>query len=77
MFAGGPAPLIAAALLPISIWLIAAYIAIMAAITLIATSMLPDRTHADLTHETHTSGMDKLSGAWYPFGPTHTSRSPH
>jgi MFS family permease len=51
VFAGGPAPLIAAALLPISIWLIAAYIAVMAAITLIATSMLPDRTHADLTQE--------------------------
>jgi MFS family permease len=51
VFAGGPAPLIAAALLPVSIWLIAAYIALMAVITLIATSMLPDRTHADLTEE--------------------------
>ena len=51
VFAGGPAPLIAAALLPISVWLIAAYIALMAVITLIATSMLPDRTRADLTQE--------------------------
>jgi MFS family permease len=51
VFAGGPAPLIAAALLPISVWLIAAYIALMAVITLIATSMLPDRTMADLTQE--------------------------
>jgi MFS family permease len=51
VFAGGPAPLIAAALLPVSVWLIAAYIALMAVITLIATSMLPDRTRADLTQE--------------------------
>jgi MFS family permease len=51
VFAGGPAPLIAAALLPISVWLIAAYIALMAVFTLIATSMLPDRTSADLTQE--------------------------
>jgi MFS family permease len=51
VFAGGPAPLIAAALLPVSVWLIAAYIAVMAAITLIATSMLPDRSREDLTQE--------------------------
>jgi MFS family permease len=51
VFAGGPAPLIAAALLPVSVWLIAAYIALLALITLIATSMLPDRTRADLTQE--------------------------
>ena len=51
VFAGGPAPLIAAALLPVSVWLIAAYIAVMAAITLCATAMLPDRTRADLTQE--------------------------
>ena len=51
VFAGGPAPLIAAALVPVSVWLVAAYIAGMAIVTLIATTMLPDRTHADLTLE--------------------------
>jgi MFS family permease len=51
VFAGGPAPLIAAALLPVSVWWIPTYIVAMAVITLIATSMLPDRTHADLTAE--------------------------
>ena len=51
VFAGGPAPLIAAALLPVSVWWIPTYIVALAVITLIATSMLPDRTHADLTAE--------------------------
>jgi MFS family permease len=51
VFAGGPAPLIAAALVPVSIWLVPAYIAGMAVITLIATALLPDRTRADLTVE--------------------------
>jgi len=51
VFAGGPAPLIAAALLPVSVWWIPAYIVAMCAISLIATSMLPDRTNADLTRE--------------------------
>jgi MFS family permease len=51
VFAGGPAPLIAAALAPVSVWLVAAYIAAMAVITLIATALLPDRTRADLDEE--------------------------
>jgi MFS family permease len=51
VFAGGPAPLIAAALAPHSIWLVGAYIAGMAVITLIALAMLPDRTHADISFE--------------------------
>jgi hypothetical protein len=34
-----------------ALWLVAAYIAAMAVISLIALSMLPDRTHADLTME--------------------------
>jgi MFS family permease len=59
VIAGGPAPLIAAALLPVSIWLIAAYIAAMAVITLIATAMLPDRTRADLTLEFREPRFDR------------------
>jgi MFS family permease len=51
VFAGGPAPLIAAALVPISIWLVGGYIAAMAVVTLIALAFLPDRTHADLSFE--------------------------
>jgi MFS family permease len=51
VFAGGPAPLIAAALVPISIWLVGGYIAAMAVVTLIALAFLPDRTHADLSLE--------------------------
>jgi MFS family permease len=51
VFAGGPAPLIATALVPISPWLVAAYIAGMAVISFVATSLLPDRTNADLTLE--------------------------
>jgi MFS family permease len=51
VFAGGPAPLIAAWLAPKSIWLVGAYIALMAVVTLIALAMLPDRTHADLSLE--------------------------
>jgi MFS family permease len=51
VFAGGPAPLIATALVPISVWLVGAYIAAMAVISLVATAMLPDRTNADLTME--------------------------
>jgi MFS family permease len=51
VFAGGPAPLIAAALAPHSIWLVGAYIALMSVITLIALAFLPDRTHADLSFE--------------------------
>jgi MFS family permease len=51
VFAGGPAPLIAAWLAPKSIWLVGGYIALMAVITLIALAFLPDRTHADLTLE--------------------------
>jgi MFS family permease len=51
VFAGGPAPLIAAWLAPKSIWLVGAYIAAMAVVSLIALSMLPDRTHADLSFE--------------------------
>jgi len=51
VFAGGPAPLIAAALVPISIWLVGGYIAAMAVVTLIALAMLPDRTHADISFE--------------------------
>ena len=49
VFAGGPAPLIATALVPISVWLVGAYIAGMSLIALVATMMLPDRTNADLT----------------------------
>jgi hypothetical protein len=49
--AGGPAPLIAAALVPISIYLVGGYIAAMAVVTLIALSFLPDRTNAKLTLE--------------------------
>jgi len=51
VFAGGPAPLIATALVPISPWLVGAYIAGMGVISLVATAMLPDRTNADLTSE--------------------------
>ena len=51
VFAGGPAPLIATALVPISVWLVGAYIAGMAMIALVATALLPDRTDADLTVE--------------------------
>jgi MFS family permease len=51
VFAGGPAPLIAAALLPVSVWWIPAYIVAMCVISLAATAMLPDRTRADLTRE--------------------------
>jgi MFS family permease len=51
VFAGGPAPLIAAALVPISPWLVGAYIAGMAVVSLIAVSLLPDRTNADLTED--------------------------
>jgi MFS family permease len=51
VFAGGPAPLIATALVPISVWLVGAYIAGMSVIALVATTMLPDRTDADLTVE--------------------------
>jgi MFS family permease len=51
VFAGGPAPLIATALVPISVWLVGAYIAAMSVIALIATALLPDRTDADLTVE--------------------------
>jgi MFS family permease len=59
VFAGGSAPLIAAALLPVSVWLIPAYIAAMAVITLIATAMLPDRTRADLTSEFREPRFDR------------------
>jgi MFS family permease len=62
VFAGGPAPLIAAALLPVSVWLIPAYIAAMAVITLVATAMMPDRTRADLTQEFREPRFDR--GAW-------------
>jgi MFS family permease len=51
VFAGGPAPLIAAWLAPKSIWLVGGYIAVMALISLAALSQLPDRTHADLSFE--------------------------
>ena len=51
VFAGGPAPLIATALVPISVWLVGAYIAGLAMIALGATALLPDRTDADLTVE--------------------------
>jgi metabolite-proton symporter len=49
VFAGGPAPLIATALLPHSVWWIPTYIVAMCVISLVATSLLPDRTNADLT----------------------------
>jgi MFS family permease len=51
VFAGGPAPLIAAALLPVSVWWIPAYMVAMCVISLAATALLPDRTRADLTRE--------------------------
>jgi len=49
--AGGPAPLIAAALLPLAVWWIPAYMIACAAVTLVSCAFLPDRTGADLTAE--------------------------
>ena len=53
MTAGGPAPLIATALLAVygSGYVIAVYIAITAIISLIATIMLPDYTGRDISQE--------------------------
>ncbi|HYZ52846.1 MAG TPA: MFS transporter [Streptosporangiaceae bacterium] len=46
--AGGPAPLIATALLPLAVWWIPAYIIGCVVVTLISCVLLPDRTGADL-----------------------------
>ena len=51
--AGGPAPLIAIYLMHTfhASWAISAYIAVSAAVTVVATLMLPDRTHEDTDAE--------------------------
>lgn len=51
VFAGGPAPLIAAALLPVSIWWVPVYMIFCVVVTLVSAAFLPDRTHADLGTE--------------------------
>jgi len=47
--AGGPAPLIAAALLPLAVWWIPAYMIGCVLVTLVSCAFLPDRTGADIT----------------------------
>jgi hypothetical protein len=51
--AGGPAPLIATALLAAtgSGYVIAGYIAFCAVVSIIATALLPDYTNRDISHE--------------------------
>lgn len=49
--AGGPAPLIAAALLPLAVWWIPAYMIGCVVVTLISCVFLPDRTGTDLMTE--------------------------
>jgi MFS family permease len=49
--AGGPAPLIATALLPLAVWWIPAYLIGCVVLTLISCVFLPDRTGADLMTE--------------------------
>jgi MFS family permease len=49
--AGGPAPLIATALLPLAVWWIPAYMIGCVVVTLISCVFLPDNTGADLTAE--------------------------
>jgi MFS family permease len=49
--AGGPAPLIATALLPLAVWWIPAYMIGCVVLTLISCIFLPDRTGADLMTE--------------------------
>jgi MFS family permease len=51
VFAGGPAPLIAAALLPVSVWWIPAYLVFCSVVTLVSCVFLPDRTNVDLGTE--------------------------
>jgi hypothetical protein len=49
--AGGPAPLIATALLPLAVWWIPAYMIGCVVVTLVSCIFLPDRTGADLTSD--------------------------
>jgi MFS family permease len=49
--AGGPAPLIATALLPLAVWWIPAYMIGCVLVTLVSCVFLPDRTGADITTE--------------------------
>jgi MFS family permease len=49
--AGGPAPLIATALLPLAVWWIPAYMIGCVLVTLISCVFLPDRSTADLMSE--------------------------
>jgi MFS family permease len=63
VFAGGPAPLIAAALLPISVWWIPVYILVCVAATLAAAVFLPDRTNVDLGTEFGTAPAEAGSAA--------------
>lgn len=49
--AGGPAPLIATALLPLAVWWIPAYMIGCVVVTLISCIFLPDNTGADITAE--------------------------
>ena len=61
MIAGGPAPLIATALLAAtgSGYVIAAYIAFCAVVTIIATVLMPDHTNRDISQEHAQAGVNR------------------
>jgi MFS family permease len=61
---GGPAPLIATALLPLAVWWIPAYMVACVVVTLVSAVFLPDRSGADLMAEFKTTAP--ASAAGYP-----------
>jgi metabolite-proton symporter len=68
VFAGGPAPLIATALLTTALgsWAIAGYLVLCSAVTLVALLLLPDRSREDITEEYDEPVRAEPAGAEVP-----------